>query len=145
MTSRSKIKIQVQVGGQIRWADGDKVFAHLMERYTKAIPNGDKPQPYKEKVENFFVNIDAEWLSSLTSAYPNVDIDTELNKAKMWLLSNSPKRNLKKFTNNWLAKAMGQKQNIQTEAVLYEKYVPPVINDDELASPDEIKDILGKK
>ena len=145
MTSRSKIKIQVQVGGQIRWADADKVFAHLMERYTKAIPNGDKPQPYKEKVENFFVNIDAEWLSSLTSAYPNVDIDTELNKAKMWLLSNSPKRNLKKFTNNWLAKAMGQKQNIQTEAVLYEKYVPPVINDDELASPDEIKDILGKK
>ena len=145
MTSRSKIKIQVQVGGQVRWADADKVFAHLMERYTKAIPNGDKPQPYKEKVENFFVNIDAEWLSSLTSAYPNVDIDTELNKAKMWLLSNSPKRNLKKFTNNWLAKAMTSRQNKQTEAVLYEKYVPPVINEDELASPEEIKDILRGK
>ena len=145
MTSRSKIKIQVQVGGQIRWADADKVFAHLMERYTKAIPNGDKPQPYKEKVENFFANIDAEWLSSLTSAYPNVDIDTELGKAKMWLLSNSPKRNLKKFTNNWLAKAMTSRQNKQTEAVLYEKYVPPVINEDELASPEEIKDILTGK
>ena len=145
MISRSKIKIQVQVGGQVKWADADKVFAHLMERYTKAIPNGDKPEPYKEKVENFFANVDKEWLSSLTKAYPNVDIDTELGKAKMWLLSNSPKRNLKKFTNNWLAKAMGQKQNKQTEAALYEKYVPPVINEDDIASPDEIKDILGGK
>tara|TARA_R100000501_G_C2548829_1_gene64370 strand:+ start:87 stop:524 length:438 start_codon:yes stop_codon:yes gene_type:complete len=145
MNSRSKIKIQVQVGGQVRWADADKVFAHLMERYIKTIPNGDKPEPYKEKVENFFATVDVEWLSSLRNAYPNVDIDTELNKAKMWLLSNTPKRNLKKFTNNWLAKAMTSRQNKQTEAVLYEKYVPPVINEDELASSDEIKDILRGK
>ena len=143
MTSRFKIRILA--GGEERWADADRVFAHLYERYIKTIPNGDKPEPYKEKVENFFANIDKEWLSSLIKAYPNVDIDTELGKAKMWLLSNSPKRNLKKFTNNWLAKAMTSRQNKQTEAVLYEKYVPPVINDDELASPEEIKEILGKK
>ena len=111
----------------------------------KTIPNGEKPQPYKEKVENFFANIDTEWLSSLKKAYPNVDIDIELGKAKMWLLSNSPKRNLKKFTNNWLAKAMGNKQNKQTEAVLYEKYVAPVINDDDIASPEEIQEILRGK
>ena len=122
MNSRSKIKIQVQAGGQVRWADADKVFAHLMERYTKTIPNGDKPQPYKEKVENFFATVDVEWLSSLRNAYPNVDIDTELNKAKMWLLSNSPKRNLKKFTNNWLAKAMEQKQNNDKERVMFGEY-----------------------
>mgnify|MGYP000206255402 CR=1 FL=1 len=47
----SRFKIQVEAGGDIRWADADKVFAHLMERYMKTIPNGDKPQPYKEKVE----------------------------------------------------------------------------------------------
>ena len=141
----SPFKIQVKAGEETRWADADKVFAHLMERYTKAIPNGEKPKPYKEKVENFFANIDAEWLSSLRKAYPNVDIDTELGRIKMWLLSNSPKRNLKKFTNNWLSKAMGQKQNKETEAVLYEKYVSPVINDDELASPEEIKEILRRK
>ena len=141
----SRFKIKVLDGRGERWADADKVFAHLYERYIKTIPKGDKPQPYKEKVENFFATIDVEWLSSLTSAYPNVDIDTELNKAKMWLLSNSPKRNLKKFTNNWLAKAMGQKKNQQTEAVLYEKYVPPVINEDDIASPDEIKKILRRK
>ncbi len=114
-----------------------------MERYTKAIPNGEKPKPYKEKVENFFVNMDKEWVSSLRNAYPNVDIDTEMGKAKMWLLSNSPKRNLKKFVNNWLAKAMGQRQNKETEAVLYEKYVAPVVDD--VASPEEIKEILGGK
>ena len=145
MISLSKFKIQVDVGGEIRWADADKVFAHLMERYTKTIPNGDKPQPYKEKVEHFFATIDIEWVSALRKAYPNVDIDTELGNAKMWLLSNSPKRNLKKFVNNWLAKAMGKRQNKQTEAVIYEKYKAPVVDEDELASPDEIKEILGRK
>ena len=109
----------------------------------KTIPNGEKPQPYKEKVENFFATIDVEWLKALRKAYPNVKIDTELDKIKMWLLSNSPKRNLKKFTNNWLAKAMGQKQNIQKEAApLYKKYKAPVVNDDEIASPEEIKQML---
>ena len=141
----SRFKIRISVGGKERWADADKVFAHLFERYTKTIPSGDKPKPYKEKVENFFANIDAEWLSSLTKAYPNVDIDTELGKVKMWLLSNSPKRNLKKFTNNWLAKSMGNKQNKQTEAVLYEKYVKPVINEEDIASPEEIQEILRGK
>ena len=141
----SRFKLQIKVGGEIRWADSDKIFAHLMERYMKTIPNGEKPQPYKEKVENFFATIDVEWLQALRKAYPNVEIDTELDKVKMWLLSNSPKRNLKKFTNNWLAKAMGQKQNKQTEAVVYEKYKAPVINDDEIASPEEIKQMLRRK
>jgi len=154
----SRFKIQVKsVGGEIRWADADKVFAHLMERYMKTIPNGDKPQPYKEKVEHFFATIDAEWLQALRKAYPNVKIDTELDKIKMWLLSNSPKRNLKKFTNNWLAKAMGQKSNIQTEAApLYETYKAPasVIREmsgyktpavEDVASPEEIKEILRRK
>jgi hypothetical protein len=143
MTSR--FKIQINVGGRVRWADADKVFAHLMERYTKTIPKGDKPKPYQEKIEHFFATIDIEWISALRKAYPNVDIDTELNKAKMWLLSNTPKRNLKKFVNNWMAKAMGQKKNIQTESAIYEKYVPPVIKDEDIASPEEIKEILRRK
>ena len=106
----SRFKIQVKTEENIRWADADKVFAHLMEQYIKKIPPGEKPAPYKEKVENFFEVIDEEWLSSLQKAYLNVDIDSELNKAKMWLLSNTPKKNLKKFVNNWMAKAMGQKK-----------------------------------
>ena len=141
----SRFKIQVKVNDEIKWADADKVFAHLMERYTKTIPNGEEPKPYKEKIENFFATIDVEWLSSLRKAYPNVDIDIELGKAKMWLLSNTPKRNLKKFVNNWMAKAMGQKKNQQKEAVLYEKYIPPVINEDELATTEEIQEMLRRK
>ena len=152
-----RFKLQIkEAGGKIRWADADKVFAHLMERYTKTIPNGEKPQPYKEKVENFFATVDVEWLQALRKAYPNVEIDTELDKIKMWLLSNSPKRNLKKFTNNWLAKAMGQKQNIQKEAApLYKKHKAPdsFIRErmgykapaDDVASPEEIKEMLRIK
>ena len=120
MTSRFKIKISA--GGKERWADADKVFAHLMERYTKTIPNGDEPKPYKEKVEHFFAAIDIEWVSALKKAYPNVEIDTEMDKAKMWLLSNSPKRNLKKFVNNWMAKAMGNKNNNDKERVMFGEY-----------------------
>ena len=62
----------------------------------------------------------------------------------MWLLSNTPKRNLKKFVNNWMSKAMTTKQNKKTEAAKYEKYVAPVINDDDVASPEEIKNILRR-
>ena len=116
-----------------------------MERYTKTIPNGDKPKPYKEKIENFFATIDIEWITALRKAYINVDIDLELNKSKMWLLSNSPKRNLKKFVNNWMAKATEKKHNKQTEAVKYEKYVPPVINKDDIASQEEIQKILKER
>ena len=141
----SPFKLRVKIGGETRWADADKVFAHLMERYTKTIPNGEEPKPYKEKIDNFFATIDVEWVSSLKKAYPNVDIDTELGKAKMWLLSNTPKRNLKKFVNNWMAKAMGQKQNKKTEAVLYEKYVAPTINEEDIASPEEIQEMLRRK
>ena len=30
-----RFKLQVKTSGEIRWADADKVFAHLMECYTK--------------------------------------------------------------------------------------------------------------
>ena len=120
MTSR--FKIQVKVGEDVRWADADKVFAHLMERYMKTIPNGDKPVPYKEKVENFFENIDADWESALKEAYPNVNIEEEMNKAKMWLLSNPPKRNLKKFINNWMSKAVDNKKPDEKERVMFGEY-----------------------
>ena len=135
------------VGENIRWADADKVFAHLMERYMKKIPAGEKPKPYKEKVENFFISIDADWANLLQEAYPNVDIDTELNKAKMWLLSNTPKRNLKKFVNNWMAKSMGEKKNQQQPAdgrTAYEIYKPVPMPDD-APTQDELQEILRGK
>ena len=147
MMPNSRFKLQVNVGGKIKWADADKVFAHLMEQYIKKIPPGEKPAPYKEKVENFFVSIDADWLKLLQEAYPNVDINSELNKAKMWLLSNTPKRNLKKFVNNWMAKAMGEKKNQQQPAdgrSVQEVYKPPPMPDD-APTQEQLQEILRRK
>ena len=118
----SRFKLQIKVGGEIRWADADKIFAHLMERYTKTIPNGEKPQPYKEKVEHFFATIDVEWLQALRKAYPSVDIDTGISKAKMWLLSNPSKRNFKKFVNNWMSKSADDKKTDEKERVIFGEY-----------------------
>ena len=143
----SRFKIQVDVGGKIKWADADKVFAHLMEQYIKKIPPGEKPAPYKEKVENFFETIDADWVKLLQEAYPNVDIDGELNKAKMWLLSNTPKRNLKKFVNNWMAKAMGERKNKQQPTDGRSDYKPykPTPMPDDAPTQEELQEILRRK
>ena len=146
----SRFKIRIEESGKERWADADKVFAHLMKNYMKAELNGKKPEPYADKVNNFFKKIDEEWVDALKKAYPNVDVDQELENAKMWLLSNTnqAKSNFKKFINNWMAKSM---RNGKVEKPVidgrshYEKYVPPVINEEDVASPEEIREILGIK
>ena len=145
----SRFKIKVKVGSEERWADASKVFAHLLKEYTKAELNGKKPEPYKDKVTFFFSSIDEEWVQALREAYPSVDIDQELNNAKMWLLSNTSqaKSNFKKFINNWMAKAMRTKkvEPSSNNQAQYEKYVPPVINEEDVASPEEIREILRRK
>ena len=137
------------MGKEERWADADKVFAHLIKNYTKAELNGKKPEPYEDKVKNFFKLVDVEWIDALKKAYPNVDVDQELENAKMWLLSNTnqAKSNFKKFINNWMAKAMrtGKQGTSTNNQSNYEKYIPPVINEEDIASPEEIKKILGKR
>ena len=52
----SRFKIQIQVGGQVRWADADKVFAHLMECYNK---RQQKPQDnFEKRLEKFSKTLD---------------------------------------------------------------------------------------
>ena len=144
----SRFKIRIEEGGKERWADADKVFAHLMKNYMKGELKGKKPEPYNDKVNNFFKLIDTEWVDALKKAYPNVDVEQELENAKMWLLSNTgqAKSNFKKFINNWMAKSMrGGKSEKPAEdgRTKYKKYVPPVIADEDIASPEEIREILG--
>ena len=105
-----KIKIAIEKDGKQYYADGDKVFSWLMERYSKY--QGRKTQgavlPYDERVNNFFNQIASEgaWLDDMRKAFPGVDIQNELDKAKAWLLSNKAhKKDLKKFCYNWIAKA----------------------------------------
>ena len=145
----SRFKIRIEEGGRERWADADKVFAHLIQNYMKAELKGKKPEPYKNKVECFFNQIDEDWVEALEEAYPNVDVPQELLNARMWLLSNTSqaKSNFKKFVNNWMAKAMRNKkpETSTDNQSKYEKYVPPVINEEDVASPEEIREILRRK
>ena len=143
----SRFKIKIKIGEEERWADADKVFAHLMKNYTKAELNGNKPEPYKDKVNNFFKLIDVEWVDALKKAYPNVDVEQELESAKMWLLSNTSqaKSNFKKFINNWMAKAMRTgkvEQPAEDGRTKHEKYVLPEIAEEDIATPEEIREIL---
>ena len=142
----SRFKIKIEDGGKERWADADKVFAHLIKNYMKAELSGKKPEPYKNKVEYFFNQIDEDWVEALEEAYPNVDVAQELLNARMWLLSNTKqaKSNFKKFVNNWMAKAMrtGKPETTTDNQSNYEKYVPPVINEEDLASQEEINEMM---
>ena len=138
----SPFKVQVQVGGQVRWADADKVFAHLMDRYIK---RQQKLQDnFEKRLEKF-----SEGIDEFKGKYSSVILEefeaywTEPNKSgtkmrfeleKTWSLS----RRLK----TWKRRAVGTNHS---EPILYDKYVPPVINEDDVASPDEIKEILRRK
>ena len=143
----SHFKIRIKVGEEERWVDADKVFTHLIQNYAKAELKGKKPEPYKDKVNSFFKQIDEDWVVALKEAYPNVDIEQELESSKMWLLSNThqAKSNFKKFINNWMAKSM-RSGKVETPAVdgrsQYKKYVTPDIPDEDLASPEEINELM---
>ena len=150
MISHSKFKIRIKDGeGRDRWADADKVFAHLIKNYSKTELKGKKPEPYVDKVKSFFNQIDKDWVEALGEAYPNVDVPQELESAQMWLLSNTnqAKSNFKKFVNNWMAKSMrnGKPEKPADNQSRYKKYVPPVINEEDLATPEEIREILKGK
>ena len=134
--------------GREKWVDGDKLFARLLRDYSKAELNGKKPEPYKDKVANFFKLVDEDWVEALGGAYPNVDVKQELESAKMWLLSNTKnaKSDFKKFINNWMAKAMRNGKKPEEDGrTKYETYVLPEIAEEDIATPEEIKEILGIK
>ena len=105
-----KLKIAIEKDGKQYYADGDKVFAWLFERYTKyqGRKRKDKILPYDLRVNNFFdrIALEGAWLSDMRKAFPGINIENELEKAKAWLLSNkSHKKDLKKFCYNWIARA----------------------------------------
>ena len=64
--------------------------------------------PYDLRVNNFFdqIALEGAWLSDMRKAFPGINIENELEKAKAWLLSNKAhKKDLKKFCYNWIARA----------------------------------------
>ena len=146
------MSIQVAIkkdGEKPHWISLDE-FKKLL--FDEEITTKGLPQAYPLRVENFFDQIahNDSILLIWTEAYPNVDIQAELNLAKAWLLSNrsNAKKDFKKFTNNWLARAM---KNPNKTAVVKSRHEQ---SDEELkkkrqnwnretpASQDEIKEIL---
>ena len=137
--------------------DGEKPHWISLEEFKKLlfeekVSTKGLPQAYPLRVENFFDQIahNDSILRIWTEAYPNVDIQAELNLAKAWLLSNrsNAKKDFKKFCNNWLARAM---KNPNKTAVVKSRHEQ---SDEELkkkrqnwnretpASQDEIKEML---
>ena len=102
------IKIKIEKDGREYLAEGDKVFSWLMERYLSNSQRKTqaKLEPYKNRVSNFFASLrttELAWYNELKSAYPAIDIDFALKRAKLWLSSNY-KKDFKKFLMNWMSK-----------------------------------------
>ena len=102
------IEVKVRVDGEEKWADFRKLFDYMIKEYSKVKYDGKKIDPYPDRVNKFYDNIPKELLDMWAKAYPNVDIAVEKEKARAWLLSNTGKsrKDLKRFTNNWLSSAM---------------------------------------
>jgi len=64
----------------------------------------------------FNIDIPYSWIEVFTLAYPAVDINLEISKAKAWLFANPKKRKVdhKAYLNNWLARCQKQGGNISS-------------------------------
>jgi len=59
---------------------------------------------YIKRVNAFFSDLDPEFQKQLKAAYPGIDLNHELQRMKVWLISNTNRRkkNLNRFIANWL-------------------------------------------
>ena len=144
-------EIKVRVNGEEKWVNGHKVFKYLLEEYSKVNYEGKTIDPYNTRIDKFYSNIPQALLDTWKKAYPNVNINQEIIKIKAWLLSNTSKakKDFKRFTNNWLAKAMengGQipvelsDKKINQQIAKHKKYVEQAMT--ESASQKEIQEII---
>ena len=110
-------EILVRIDGKEKWVDGRKVFKYLLEDYSKINYGGKKVDPYNTRIKKFYSNIPQELLETWKSAYPNVDINAQVKKCEAWLLcnTNKAKKDFKRFTNNWLSRAMENGGNIPVQ------------------------------
>ena len=120
--------------------------------FDEEITTKGMPLAYPEKVKSFFDQVfrTHNILQIWREAYPNVEIESELNLAKAWLLSNTgnAKKDFKKFCNNWLARAMKNPNKTAEVKSRHEKSNEDLYKQkrkwakEKPASQEEIKDIL---
>ena len=101
------LEIKIRKDGEEKWVNADKFFDYMIKEYSKVKYDGKKIDPYPDRVNKFYDNIPQELLTMWKKAYPNVDVKSECEKARVWLLSNTgkAKKDFKNFTNRWLGKA----------------------------------------
>ena len=112
------VKIAIKKGdNKPNWISLEE-FKKLL--FDEEITTKGMPIAYSEKVKSFFDQVvrTQNILQIWREAYPNVDIESELNLAKAWLLSNTgnAKKDFKKFCNNWLARAMKNPSKVVTKS-----------------------------
>ena len=144
-------EIKVRINGKEEWKDAKKVFKYLLEDYSKVSYGGKIADPYITRINKFYSDIPQALLDSWKEAYPNVNIDKEIQKCKAWLISNTSKtkKDFKRFTNNWLEKAMengGQipvelsDRKLEQQIQKRKEYEKQAMVD--VAPPEFIKDII---
>ena len=50
-------EIKVRINGEEKWVNGHKVFKYLLEEYSKVSYSGSSPEPYTDRIKNFYSNI----------------------------------------------------------------------------------------
>ena len=144
------VKIAIKKGdNKPNWISLEE-FKKLL--FDEEITTKGMPLAYPEKVKSFFDQVfrTHSILQIWREAYPNVEIESELNLAKAWLLSNTgnAKKDFKKFCNIWLARAMKNPNKTAVVKSRHEKSNEDLYKqkrkwDKETpASQEEIKDIL---
>ena len=143
-------EILIRKDGVEKWVDSRKLFKYLLEDYSKVSYKGKVADPYNARVEKFYSNIPQHLLDSWMKAYPNCNIPEQLRKCEAWLLSNTnkAKKDVKRFTNNWLNRAMENGGNIpvqvdlkiESEIKKHKEYMERA--EEESATPEEIQKII---
>ena len=63
----------------------------MIKEYSKVSYKGKRVDPYPDRVNKFYNELPKDLMDMWAKAYPNVDIKSECERARVWLLSNTNK------------------------------------------------------
>ena len=145
------LEVKIRKDGKEKWVDARKFFDYMIKEYSRVKYDGKKIDPYEDKVNKFYDNIPKTLMQSWKKAYPNVQINEQCERCRVWLLSNTSKakKDFKRFTNNWLARAMDNggsipvvmEHKVEKQIKKHKEYMHQAKQDS--ASREEIKEILA--
>ena len=145
------LEVKIRKDGKEKWVDARKFFDYMIKEYSRVKYDGKKIDPYEDKVNKFYDNIPKALMQSWKKAYPNVQINEQCERCRVWLLSNTSKakKDFKRFTNNWLARAMDNggsipvvmEHKVEKQIKKHKEYMHQAKQDS--ASREEIKEILA--